>query len=153
VITSADNYVLSSTDGTRWTKSVLPSPINSLSVIAYGNSIFLAVSDCENCSIAAVSADGVHWKDTTIPIGGYWESIAFTDGVFVTSGAVFNTTTSASLGAVTSDGVNWQVTQLPTKQYWNAMAAGNGTFVALGDDGSQAVAVGTKASLLGLSDE
>jgi len=66
--------------------------------------------------------------------------MVFADGIFLSTGAVFNG--SDSVGAISSNGIDWTTTVLPSKEYWNTVASGNNTFVALADDNENKSAVG-----------
>jgi len=111
-----------------------------LSEVEYGNGVFAAVCDSENCTVGAVSPDGVKWTPSTLPIGGYYEALCFSNGTFFSSGAVYNGT--KSVGAISTNGLTWNATELPSHKYWNANACGDGVIMALADDNEQTAAVG-----------
>jgi hypothetical protein len=113
-----------STDGANWTATI-PPPLDNWSSVAYGNYLFVAISDGDNNSV--YSMDGINWivSPCGLPFPDNWNSVAYGDGVFV---AIATADTNA---AYSTDGIYWSATTLPSWGYWDGVAFGNGTFVAI----------------------
>lgn len=101
--------------------------------IAFGNGIFVAVSDSyQNNTAIETSADGNTWiprvADTTVQ----WNTIAFGGGVFIALG--INQNWDASVGMKSTDGINWTpITLASTDVNWKSLTYGGGRFVAVGE--------------------
>ena len=103
--------------------------------IAFGNGIFVAVSDSydNSQSEAAVetSADGNSWTPQQADTSTTWTSVAFGGGIFVAVGHDVNWTTGMAM--YSTDGVHWDSATLPdTQTTFNSVTYGGGTFVAVG---------------------
>lgn len=120
------NQIIYSTDGINWQQNgTIPEFIPSASFI-YANNKFVATSAMNN-DIAAYSEDGVNWVQTSMPAKGYWYSIAYGNGKFVTT----NRGGGTDMVAYSEDGINWRLGKLPISHAWQAIAYGNGKFVAV----------------------
>jgi hypothetical protein len=97
-------------------------------ISAYGNGLFVALQ--ANGSTAAISADGVSWREATLPVTASWSSITYGGGRFVAVAEAFDG--GGSNVVITSvDGVNWTLGALPSTAIWMAVCYGNGKFVAV----------------------
>lgn len=118
--------ILSSCDGETW--NVVDSTSHTWLEIAYGDGLFLALSDQEaaNATFAATSRDGVVWETqpTAMNISGYpfapRGSLTFGKGMFVAAVGTIYTSTN---------GVDWQPVYGPN---YSAVMHVNGVFVASG---------------------
>ena len=111
--------------GMAWTQRALPSA--EWTSVAYGNGVFVAVSNGEgtgNGNIAATSTDGTTWTQRTLPSNQEWESVAYGGGTFVA-------VTAGAVAATSSDGITWTQRTLPTGVRYSSVTYGNGTFVAV----------------------
>ncbi len=106
------------------------------SSVAYGNGIFVAVSD--GCTLARAycvmtSLDGVTWT-THMDSGGRneWESITYGNGLFV---AVAESGTGNRV-MTSSDGYGWTARNAAADNDWQSVTYGNGLFVAVSDTGT-----------------
>lgn len=114
----------STTDGGRtWTSRTLPSSSN-WSAVAYGASIFAAVSNTSG-TVAASSPDGATWTARTLPTTTTWQALAFGNSVFCA------VTSSGTAAATSTDGQSWTARTLPVSASWRGIAYGNSTFVAV----------------------
>lgn len=89
----SDVYV--SFDGERW--SELISTSYSFKSLTFGNNLFLGIYQSSSSNGVAVSTDGLNWTPSDL---GYVNVATYGNGLFVLSGANYQTWTS-------SDGLNW----------------------------------------------
>jgi hypothetical protein len=89
-----------STDGITWTESGT-SPINAVwSCGAYGNGVYVIVSNGGGANMIT-STDGVNWTSRTVSgVGASWSKLKFANGLFVLTGGHINQARS-------TDGINW----------------------------------------------
>jgi hypothetical protein len=143
-----------STDGINWTfnQNVIPSiGINSYEfykgLLAYGNGRFVAISGYLT-ERSVISLDGINWSNgsmSTTSVPGdlpvtdgqgqrlLYQSMAFTDGVFVASAYRYNGS-GGNLIAYSADGVSWRSMQLPWGHDLTAgyiLGAGGGVFIGI----------------------
>jgi len=120
--------------GMTWTQRTLPSA--EWTSVAYGNGVFVAVSNGEgtgNGNIAATSTDGTTWTQRTLPSNQEWESVAYGGGTFVA-------VTAGAVAATSSDGITWTQRTLPTGVRYSSVTYGNGKFVAVSSSSSDIAA-------------
>lgn len=79
----SSDVVIYSTDGISWNASTLPR-VARWQDIAYGNGVFIAVSDYP--SLSAYSFDGKNWTNLPIDTNTYWKQICYGIDRFVTLG-------------------------------------------------------------------
>lgn len=79
----SSDVVIYSTDGISWNASTLPRAARWQD-IAYGNGVFIAVSDYP--SLSAYSFDGKNWTNLPIDTNTYWKQICYGIDRFVTLG-------------------------------------------------------------------
>ena len=103
---------------------------NALRSIAYGNGLFVAVSQSGTGNRIFTSPDTVNWTGRTTPVTNNWKGIAYGNGLFV---AVSNDGTSPNQVITSPDGINWSSRTAPLG-YWASVTYGNGLFVAVGFD-------------------
>lgn len=108
-------------DGVNWLYSTSTSAGNC---IAFGAGVF--VRPINNTATAVTSPDGLTWTTRTMPATGFWGSIAYGAGLFVTTSD--NSATAAA--ASSPDGITWTARTMPAVGYWR-LAYGNGVFVAI----------------------
>lgn len=65
------------------------------------------------------------WAATTMPSNGYWKSVAFGNGKFV------SVCQNSNKAAYSTDGIIWSASTLPISTNWRSVAYGNGKFVAV----------------------
>jgi hypothetical protein len=107
-----------------WYIGNLPSSANWK--VAYGNGIFVAVSNGSTKSI--YSSDGLIWTEVPLALtSASWSAIRFGNGYFVAVAS------NSSRYAITTDGITWtQYTNLPFSANWCSIAFdGNQKFVAV----------------------
>ena len=91
--------------------------------VCYGNGKFVAVA--YDSSIAAYSADGINWTQSTLPVSKDWQLVCYGNTKFV---AVAN---NSSTTVYSADGINWTKSTLPVYTYWRSVCYGDGKFVAV----------------------
>jgi hypothetical protein len=124
------NRVMTSPDGISWTiRSVLGNDDNWQSV-AYGNGKFIAIGiSGDNRTMS--STDGINWVSVPVNVGSY--KVIFSDGKF-TTGQNYST-----------DGITWTNTTIsPIIPY--GITYGNGIFVAVGQAGTDRIAISEDAT-------
>jgi len=130
---TANAYNLPTTLGSAWTANTNVLPTSTMTSLAYGNNLFIAVGG--SGSAAAASATGAPssaWTNQSSNIiansSGY-KAVAYGGGVFCAIG-----------GTVTawmkSDPTTWSTGGTLPNKTWTGLAYGNGRFVALASDGT-----------------
>jgi hypothetical protein len=130
---TANAYNLPTTLGSAWTANSNVLPTSTMTSLAYGNNLFIAVGGSGSAAAASITgAPSTAWTNQSSNIiantAGY-SAVAYGAGVFVAIG-----------GTVTawmkSDPTTWSTGgSLPSKT-WVSVTYGNGRFVALASDGT-----------------
>jgi hypothetical protein len=123
-------------DGSVWNASGVDAvEYNSNSWMggAYGNGVFVVVSEGSGTNYPAYSFNGMHWvlnKSAKMRAG----SVAYGNDRFV---AVGGTGYYASAKCyVSRNGIDWVENALPEYQYWSSIAYGDGVFVVVARNGT-----------------
>ncbi|MBI5385264.1 MAG: immunoglobulin domain-containing protein [Verrucomicrobia bacterium] len=141
VAVSGTGAVLSSTNGTNWTKAEEMS-LNGMTRLAFGNGSFVALTPYYQATTngltgtMAVSSDGLSWTTHNVAAGGYFSDIIFGNGKFVACGYTNDYSVypyARCVASVSTDGVSWAAVALPTNGTLSAIAYGGGRFVAVAD--------------------
>ena len=132
-IALASRRIITSEDGIEWTERVVSST-NIWQSLAYGNGIFVALSNTGSANRLMTSPDAINWtirdsagvNGATVP---RWESICYSpdNNLFV---AVASAGTNRI--ATSPNGTTWTIRTVPTGTGLTSVAYGNGTFVAVG---------------------
>lgn len=130
--TGSASRVMTSPDGITWT--LRTTEARGWRSIAYGNGIFVVVSDGTvpgSGSDVMTSPDGIIWTlHDNIP-NMEWFAVTYGDGIFV----AVNTDSSLNAVMTSSDGINWTLRAIPSfLQDWFCVGFGNGMFVSLSGD-------------------
>lgn len=120
-----------SSDGVAWQTANLPQNAQWID-IAFGNEMFIVISDDGASSYAAMSLNGNDWTLKNLPLAAntstYWRSIAYDAGnerfLAVSSGG-----NGGINAAATSNGYFWSAFRLPTLKNWESIAYGSGKLV------------------------
>ena len=99
--------------------------------VAFGNNLFVAVSDGGVGNRVMTSPDGSTWTSRVSAADNTWTSVAFGNGLFVAvafSGAGNRVMTSP-------DGITWTIRASAADNQWLGVAYGNGLFVAVANSG------------------
>jgi hypothetical protein len=129
VANGGGNRVITSPDGISWTLRNA-SDNNDWQSVAYGNGKFVAVANTGTNRVM-YSTDGISWTGLPINLGS--NKIIFADGKF-TTGSNYST-----------DGITWTNTNIsPIIPF--GIAYGNGLFVAVGQAGTNRIAISTDAT-------
>ena len=115
-------YVLTSSDAITWNSVSLNSETPRAWVgVCYGNGRYVAISTSR---YAAISDDGVNWREVDIGINRVWKKITFGKGFFC---AVAKNYVITSV-----DGVNWNETSLTGS--WTNVCFHDNQFVGVATD-------------------
>jgi hypothetical protein len=127
VLLCEDNSVLTSADGTNWTKTFAFSQLGDVcQSVAFGNGTFVAVGGRTN----VYSNDGVNWNPARSGIQGQAEfnQVRFLGDTFVAVnrlGGIWSST----------NGMDWVYHYSGTERNLSDVAYGNGSYVVVGDSG------------------
>jgi hypothetical protein len=102
--------------------------------VAWGGSLFVAVTVGIGSTVSATSFDGVTWTQRTLPIGANWYSIAWNGSFFVSIGAYTTNVISSP------DGIKW-ATGTFSNQSWQSVASNGSVFVAVASSTSMGVTI------------
>ena len=154
-----------STDGVNWTRYTPFTNGPALKAITYGNGLFVAVANGGGNRVVT-SPDGISWTLRNAAANNDWQSVAFgnnkfvaissngtnrtmysSDGINWTSIAVTSGSNSIAFGNgkfttgknYSTDGITWTNSTLEFAPY--GIAYGNGIFVAVGQSGSNRIAI------------
>lgn len=125
------NHVMTSTDGTTWT--VRTTSDRDLYGVAYGDGLFVAVSQSGTGDRVMTSPDGITWTLRASAADELWSGVEYGDGLFVAVGW------SGSCVMTSPDGITWTSRTAPAVNSWQNVAYGNGWFVAVSSDGTNRV--------------
>jgi hypothetical protein len=122
------NRVMTSPDGINWTQRT-PSANNDWQSVAYGNGKFVAISS-NGTNRVMYSTNGTSWTGVNVNLGS--NAITFAEGKF-TTGTYYST-----------DGITWTATTMsPIIPF--GITYGNGIFVAVGQAGTNRIAISEDA--------
>ncbi|KKL77222.1 hypothetical protein LCGC14_2037050, partial [marine sediment metagenome] len=115
--------------GTSWTSRTSAADL-FWNDVAYGNGLFVAVSNSGVSNRIMTSPDGVNWTSRTSPADEAWRSVIYGNGIFV---AVAN---SGTFPIMTSpDGITWTKRTGTANNNWFKVTYGKGLFVAVANSG------------------
>lgn len=116
------------TPGYYWTPTKVYGRLNFTGAVAYGNGMFVAISQYTDSHKILTSIDGNNWIVRDNPYPGNWNDITYGNGLFV---AVGGSSGSGYPNIMTSeDGINWITQTAPFDTQWISITFGNGLFVA-----------------------
>ncbi|MDO9552978.1 MBG domain-containing protein, partial [Rhodonellum sp.] len=123
--------VTSIDSGTNWVSGI-SAENNNWTSVAYGNGLFVAVSNTGTTNRVMTSPDAITWTIGRSVGNNSWSSVTYGNGLFV---AV------ASAGrddrVMTSpDGFNWTLRTPSANIAWQSVTYGNGLFVAVSNSGT-----------------
>ena len=113
--------ILTSSDGTSWTKKSSPT-FKTLWGVTYGNGLFVMVGSLGNI---LTSSDGTSWTERTSGISESLNGVTYGNGLFVTVGESGTILTS-------SDVNSWTKRTSGTSENLVGITYGNGLFVTVG---------------------
>jgi len=120
------NNIAVSVDGVNW--STATSPVTALTDIAYGNGLFVAVSDLNAPNTSrqiATSINGTNWSSSTC-FTADWQSVAYGNGYFIA-------VSDDGYGYWSKDGKIWQDLSLPLLN-WKRVCYANNEFEIIGSN-------------------
>lgn len=126
VANGGSNRVMTSPDGISWTLRSASNNSNNWQSVAFGNNTFVAIANT-GTNRTMYSTDGINW--TGIAVTPNSNSIAFGNGKF-TTGKNYST-----------NGITWTNSTLEFSPF--GIAYGNGLFIAVGQSGSNRIAIST----------
>lgn len=99
--------------------------------IAYGNGLFVALSDIYSNEMISTTVDGEEWKKQIVSMNNIWTSVCFGNNTFV---AVGYNSDNFNCVAVSNDGINW-ITRSASENSskWIDVTYGDGKFVAVAE--------------------
>jgi hypothetical protein len=104
---------------------------NNWVAAAYGNNLFVAISNNGTGNRVMTSPDGITWTARTSAANSSCHSIAYGNGIFT---VVSNGLEGSASEVMTSpDGITWTLRTAASNNAWNGVAYGNGLFVAVSD--------------------
>ena len=116
-------HTMTSADGINWITK-----FDAASSIAYGNGIFVAVSNSGNYG-AAYSSDGLTWTVSVYAPADAWESVVYGNGYFMATS--YNGPTMYS-----QDGIHWSTDVSGAKVFdWKSITYGNNEFFTIDGHG------------------
>ncbi len=128
VITSANNEVMYSIDGTHWI-AVQPPQNNSWGALTFGGGQFVAVAQSGNNRVMT-SPDGRTWT-LAPPVDSYaWKGITYGNGRYVA--------VAEGRAMYSDDGISWTSVAVGANK-WMGVAYGRGKFVATAKSGSNRI--------------
>jgi hypothetical protein len=119
--------------GLNWSSVAAPE-WNGWYSIAYGNGVFIAVSDDGTDRVMLSTDRGGTWSTLVVALEN-WYSIAYGNGVFVA--VAYNGANRVMRS--TDDGATWTTALAAEMNSWLSVAYGNGVFVAVASDGTNRV--------------
>lgn len=142
---TGNSMTMYTTDITNWYSGTIKdssgnttTSSNTLSSVAYGNNLFVAVANSGSNNRIMTSSDGINWTLRTSPTDSSstqynWSSITFGNNVFV---AVASSGTSKR-SMISSNGIDWVLKTDPVYSgqsniAWAYVAYGNNKFIAVG---------------------
>lgn len=103
--------------------------VESYTSIAYGNGLFVAISNSNSNERILITSDGEQWDNVTMNIDVDWASICHGNDTFV---AVGSSNTNSNCVAISNDAINWnQKASSDNSAKWSDVCYGNDTFVAV----------------------
>ena len=118
-------------DGITWTSRTSAAD-NQWFSVAYGNGLWVAVSNTGTGNRVMSSPDGITWTSRTSAADNQWLSVAYGNGLWV---AVSNTGTGNRVMS-SPDGITWTSRTSAADNLWFSVAYGNGLWVAVSLDGT-----------------
>ena len=132
---TANAWNLPSTLGSAWTNNSNVLPTSTMTSLAYGNNLFIAVGGSGSAAAASLtnttgpSGTWVNQSSAIIANTAGYSRVAYGNGTFVAIGGTVSAYMISNPAAWTSAGA-------VTNKTWTGLAYGNGRFVALASDGT-----------------
>jgi len=118
-------------DGTSWSAVAAAEP-NQWRSVAYGNGVWVAVSDNGTNQVMRSTNNGETWTAVPEAEPNEWASVAYGNGVWVAVSVNGKTQVMRS----TDNGATWTPHAAPAANRWTSVAHGNGVWVAVSSDGT-----------------
>ena len=123
-----------STLSRRWSAMSAPEA-NTWQSVAYGNSVWVAVSSSGTNRVMRSTNDGATWSAVAATEANTWRSVAYGNSVWV---AVSGSGTNRVMRS-TNGGVTWSAVAAAEANAWESVAYGNGVWVAVASSGTNRV--------------
>ena len=127
-------YNFPQTRGVTWT-AVVAAEQNAWRSVAYGNGVWIAVSQGGTNRVMRSTNDGVTWTAVVAAEQNQWFSVAYGNGIWV---AVAIDGTNQVMRSI-DDGVTWTTVVAAEQNGWISVAYGNGVWVAVAISGTNRV--------------
>ena len=118
----------------RWS-AVAAAEANTWQSVAYGNSVWVAVSSSGTNRVMRSTNDGATWSAVAATEANTWRSVAYGNSVWV---AVSGSGTNRVMRS-TNGGVTWSAVAAAEANAWESVAYGNGVWVAVASSGTNRV--------------
>ncbi|MFZ4112249.1 MAG: hypothetical protein ACOYKG_03620, partial [Ilumatobacteraceae bacterium] len=99
--------------------------------VAYGEGLFVAVSESGDGDRVMTSPDGITWTSQTSAADNYWSSVTYGNGLFV----AVSVSGDGNRVMTSPDGITWTSQTSAANNSWSSVTYGNGLFVAVSSDG------------------
>ena len=119
---------MTSRDGIAWTARTAPD--GDWGAVAYGNGLFVAVSDAPTPTPYRVitSPDGITWTARTAAADNAWNALIYAGGQFVAVAA----SGTGNRVMTSPDGITWTSRSSSSDVLWRSITYANGLYVAVG---------------------
>jgi hypothetical protein len=115
------------TTGKNWS-AIAATEANSWQSVAYGNGVWIAVSETGTNRIMRSTNDGLTWSAIAAPGSSFWASVAYGNGVWV----AVSTFGATQIMRSTDNGLTWSAITIAESNQWQSIAYGNNTWIAVG---------------------
>lgn len=105
---------------------------NTWTGLAFGNNLFVAVSNSGTGNRVMTSPDGITWASRTSAADNNWNSVCFGNNLFV---AVASSGTGNRV-MTSPDGITWTIRTSAADNSWTSVTFGEGLFVAVASTGT-----------------
>lgn len=131
VLIGRQNAIYAQT-GINWTVRTSAAD-NTWDAVAFGNSIFVALSNSGTGNRVMTSPDDINWTIRTSATDLQWTSVTYGSGLFVST-AINSTANNAIM--TSPDGINWTSRTSASNNSWWCVTYGSGIFVAVASSGT-----------------
>ncbi len=132
-VVTIDNEMQSTTGGAGVTWATSTSAANNdWKSVAYGNGLFVAVSQDGTGNRVMTSPDGITWTSRTSAANNSWQSITYGNGLFVA--VAYDG--SGNRVMTSPDGITWTSRTSAANNDWYSVTYGKGLFVAVSGSGA-----------------
>lgn len=103
--------------------------------VAYGNNVFISVSNDGTNRIMRSEDDGLTWTTISAPEQNTWRDVTYGNGVFI---AVSSDGTNRVMRSE-DNGLTWELASAPEANGWRKITFGNNVFISVSADGTNRI--------------